>query len=67
MAHLAVAERLHLEMRAEGVHRLHTHSVQAHTLLERLTVVFTSGVQHAHCLYEFSLRNASAIVAHADT
>ena len=67
MAHLAVAERLYLEMGAEGVHRLHTHSVQAHTLLERLTVVFISGVQHAHRLNEFSLRNASTIVAHTDT
>ena len=67
MAHLSLAERLHLEMRAEGVHRLHTHSVQAHTLLERLAIILTSGVQHAHRLNEFSLRNASAVVAHADT
>ena len=66
MAHLSLAERLHLEMRAEGVHRLHTHSVQADTLLERLAVVLTTGIQHAHSLDKFTLRNTTTIVAHAD-
>ena len=66
MAHLAVAERLYLEMRAEGIHRLHTHTVQADTLLERLAVVLTTGIQHAHSLDKFTLRNTTTIVAHAD-
>ena len=66
MAHLAVAERLYLEMRAEGIHRLHTHTVQADTLLERLAVVLTTGIQHAHSLDKFTLRNTTTIVAHTD-
>ena len=34
--HLAVAETPHLEVRGEEVHRLYTHTVHAHRLLESL-------------------------------
>ncbi len=53
-------------MRAEGIHRLHTHTVQSDTLLERLAVILTTGIQHAHSLDKFTLRNTTTIVAHAD-
>ena len=67
MAHLSLAERLHLEMRAEGIDRLHTHTIQAHTLLEGLAVVLATSIEHADSLDKLALRNASAIIAHADT
>ena len=67
MAHLAVAERLHLEMGTEGIDRFHTDTVQTDTLLERLAIVLTTGIQHADSLNELSLRNTTAIVADADT
>lgn len=67
MAHLSLAERLHLEMRAEGIDRLHTHTIQAHTLLEGLAVVLATSIEHTDSLDKLALRNASAIIAHADT
>ena len=65
--HLAVAIRLHLEVCREGVHRLHTHAVQTHALLERLRVVLAAGVEHTDCLNELALRYATTIVAHRHT
>ena len=64
-AHLSVAVRAHLEVRAQGVYRLCSHAVQTDALLERLAVVFSSGVEYAYRLDEFSLRNASSVVSHA--
>ena len=54
-------------MGTEGIDRFHTDTVQTDTLLERLTIVLTTGIQHADSLNELSLRNTTAIVADADT
>ena len=54
-------------MCAESIDGLDTHTVESDALLERLGVVLSSGVEHAHCLDEFALRYAASIVAHADT
>ena len=65
-AHLAFAEGAHLELRAQGVHRLDTHTVQSDRLLEGLRVVLAAGVQHGDSLDELALRDAAAVVAHGD-
>ena len=67
VAHLAITEGFHLEMGAEGIDRLHTDTIQADTLLERLAIILTSGIEHADRLDKFALRNTTTIVAHADT
>ena len=54
-------------MGTEGIDRFHTDTVQTDTLLERLAIVLTTGIQHADSLNELSLRNTTAIVADADT
>ena len=53
-------------MCTQRIHCLHTHTVQAYTLLEGLAIILTAGVEHAHCLHQLALRDAAAIVAHAD-
>ena len=63
---LAVAVAAHLEPRAQRVHRLDAHTVQAHALLERLRVVLAARVQFAHRFHQFALGDAASIVAHAD-
>ena len=62
--HLALAVGSCLEMGAQRIHRLHAHSVEAHALLKCLGVVFATRIEHVDRLDEFSLRYASAIVAH---
>ena len=65
-AHLAVAVAGHLEMRAQGIHRLDTDTVQANRLLESLGVELATGVQNADALNEFALRDASSVVTDGD-
>ena len=62
-----VAIRPHLEVGAQGVDRLHTHTVQSDALLERLRVVLASGVEHRYSLDELTLGYAAAVVAHRNT
>ena len=66
-AHESVAIGAYLEAAAQCVHRLGTYAVEAHALLEGFGVILAAGVEHAHCLYEFALGDAAAIVAHAHT
>ena len=63
--HLSLPVGAHLEARAQRVHRLHSHAVQSDTFLERLRVVLSSRVEHAHRLHELSLRYTPSVVAHA--
>ena len=56
---------MYLEVGAEGVHRLHTHTVQTHALLESLGVVLAAGVQHGHGFYEFAQGDAASVVTDA--
>ena len=65
-AYLAVAVAAYLETVAQRIDRLDTHTVQPDAFLESLAVVLSSGVQLADRLYQLALRNASAVVAHAD-
>ncbi len=60
---LAVAEGLHLEVAAEGIHGLGTHAVQSHRLLENLAVVFGAGIELRHRLDKFSEGDAATVVA----
>ena len=62
--HLPLAEALHLEMGAQGIHGLQAHAIQAHALLECLAVILGTRVEHAHGLEQFSLWDAAAVVAH---
>ena len=66
LAHLAVAEGVHLEVAAQRVDGLDTHTVQTDRLLEGLRVVLATGVQHADGFNHLTLRNAAAIVADRD-
>ena len=61
--HRAVTVRAYLEAGAERIDRLDAHTVQTHALLERLRVVFSSGVEHADRLNELALRDAASVVA----
>ena len=54
-------------MSTQRIHRLHTHAIQAHRLLESFRVVLTTSVQHTNRLDEFTLRDASSIVTNGDT
>ena len=63
-SHLSVTEALHLKTGAQRIDSLQTHAVQSDTLLESLRVVLTTGIQHAHSLDEFSLRDTTTIIAH---
>ncbi len=65
-AHLSVAIAVHLEVCAQRVDGLHAHAVQAYGLLEGLRVVLAAGVEHAHGVDHLALRDAAAVVAHAD-
>ena len=66
-AHLALSVGAHLEACAQRIDRLDAHTVESHALLESLGVVFAARIEHAHGLDELALRDAAAIVAHADT
>ena len=65
-AYLSFTIAAYLEMRAQGIDSLHTHTVQTDRLLESLGVELTTGVQNADTLDELALGDASAIVAHRD-
>ena len=62
--YLAVSVRLYLEVGRESVDRLHTHTVKADALLERLGVVLAACVEHRHSLDELALRYTASVVAH---
>ena len=66
LACLSVAEALHLEACAQGIHSLEADTVQADTLLESLRVVLAARIEHRDGLHELAQGNASAIVADAD-
>lgn len=53
-------------MGTEGIHRLHTDTIQADALLEGLAVIFSARVEHRDGLDELALGDAAAIVAHTD-
>ena len=65
--HLALAIAGHFEVGTQGIHGLHTHTVQTHRLLKGLRVVLTTRIQHRDGFDELTLRDASAVVAHRDT
>ena len=65
--YFAVAVTAYLETATQRIDRLDAHAVQSDTFLESLRVIFTPGIQFADRLYQFALRNASSIVAYADT
>ena len=65
--HLSVTETRHFETAAQGIHRLDTNPIQTDTLLERLGIVLTTGIQLTDRLNELALRNTPAIVADAHT
>ena len=65
-AHLALSVGAYLEMAAQCVDGLDAHTIQSHTLLESLGIVFSASVEHAHRFYQFALRDAATIVAHGD-
>lgn len=63
--HAAVAETFDDKLGRKGVHRLGTHTVQAHGLLEGFGVVLTTGVNLRYAVDDLAERNAAAKVAHA--
>ena len=64
--YFVVAVAAYLETATQRIDRLDAHAIQSDTFLESLRVIFTPGIQFADCLYQFALRDASSIVAHAD-
>ena len=64
--HLSLSEACHLEMTAQGIHGLNTDTIQSNGLLECLGVKLTAGIEDADRLHEFSLRDATTVVAYAD-
>ena len=62
----AFAVRRHFKVIAESIYCLCTHSVEAHTFLKRLAVVFGAGVYLAHHVHYFSQRNTTAIIPYGD-
>ena len=67
LAHLTLTIAVHLEASAQGIHSLHTHTIQTDRLLKGLGVILTTCVQHRYSLYQLTLRDASSVVANADT
>ena len=65
-AHLSVAVGPHLEAGTQGIDGLHADAVESDALLEGLGVVFAAGVELADGFDELALRDAAAVVAHAD-
>ena len=63
--HATVAETLDDKLGRKGVHRLGTHTVQAHGLLEGFGVVLTTGVNLRYAVDDLAERNTAAKVAHA--
>jgi len=64
---LSIAVATHFEVAAQGIYRLHTHTVQTHALLEGFAIVLSSRIQHTDGFNHLSLRDASSVVAHTDT
>ena len=62
LAHLPFTIASHLKTAAQGIHGLHTHTVQTDRLLESLRVELSAGVQDANGVDELSLRDASSVV-----
>ena len=67
LAHLSVAIARHLKTTAQSIHRLQTDTIQADALLERLGIVFTTGIQLADRLDELALRNTTTVVTNTYT
>ena len=63
--HAAVAETLDDELGRKRVHRLGTHTVQAHRLLEGFGVVLAAGVNLRYAVDDLAQRNAAAVVTYA--
>ena len=51
-------------METQRIDCLKTDTVQAHALLESLAVELTAGVEHAHRLDQFALRNSASVVTY---
>ena len=64
LAHLTITITMHLEMRTQRIHSLHTHTIQSDRLLESLRIKLSAGVQDTDGIDELTLRDASTIVAH---
>ncbi len=67
LACLSVAVALHLETVAQGIDCLKAHTVQSYTLLERLTVVLATRIEHRHGFHYFAEWNATSVVANRHT
>ena len=67
LTHFPVAIAAYDETCAQGIDRLDADAVQTDAFLERLAVILAAGVEHAHSLDEFALRDAASVVAHTDT
>ena len=63
--YLAVAETLYDKLCRERVHRLGTHAVHAHRLLEGFGVVLAARIHLRHAVDDLLERDAAAVVAHA--
>ena len=64
--HLSFTIAPDLETGTEGIDGLHAHTVQTHTFLEGLSIVFTTGIQYRYGLHKLTLRDATAIVTYRD-
>ena len=63
--YLAVAETLYDKLGRKGVHRLGTHTVHAHRLLEGFGIVLAARIHLRHAVDDLLERDAAAVVAHA--
>ena len=61
-AHFTIAIGAHFEARTQEVNSLDTHTIHTYGFLERLGIVFSTGIQLTHGLNHLFLRNATAIV-----
>ena len=64
--HFTVTVAAYFKTRAQCVDGFHTDTVQSDAFLKCLAVVFTTRVQYAYGFYQFSLGDASSVVAYAD-
>ena len=63
--HLTVTETLYDEFGRKRVHRLGTHAVHAHRLLEGFGIVLAARIHLRHAVDDLLERDAAAVVAHA--
>lgn len=61
--HLSITIAAHLEARTQCVDSFHTDPIQSDTLLKRLTVIFTSRIQHTYSLNIESLTTSESALA----